>query len=99
MKTISNNHNKNIPGMKPSIKTSTCNCSNKEACALNGQCEIGEVVYEGTSYSNQLNYKEKSILELRKNLSKEVYTTAIYLSKMNFIKMTLNFVWNSGKSR
>ena len=48
MKTISNNHNKNIPGMKPSIKTSTCNCSNKEACALNGQCEIGEVVYECT---------------------------------------------------
>ena len=39
---------KNIPGMKPSIKISTCNCPNKEAYLLNGQCEIGEVVYEGT---------------------------------------------------
>ena len=35
MKTIINNHNKNILGKKPSINTSTCNCRNKEACPLN----------------------------------------------------------------
>ena len=55
MKTIINNHNKNILGMKPSISTSTSNCRNKEACPLNGQFQTGEVVYEGTLSSNQPN--------------------------------------------
>ena len=41
MKTIINNHNKNILGKKSSIDTSTCNCQNKEDCSLNGQCQIG----------------------------------------------------------
>ena len=69
MKTIINNHYKNILGKKPSINTSTCNCRNKEACSLNGQCQIGEVVYEVTLSNNQPNYKrKKSILELRRNL-------------------------------
>ena len=55
MKTIINNHNKNILGKKPSINTSTCNCQNKEACPLNGQCQTGEAVYEDTLSSNQPN--------------------------------------------
>ena len=59
IKTIINNHNKNILGKKPSINTSTCNCRNKEVCPLNGQCQIGELVYEGTLSSNQPDYKEK----------------------------------------
>ena len=92
MKTIITNHNKNILGKKPSINKSHCNCRNKEACPLNGQCQIGEVV------TNQLT-KKKSILELRKNLSKGAYTTTIYLSGMIFIKITQNFLRNSGKSR
>ena len=29
----------------------------KDACPLNGQCQIGEVFYEGTLPSNQPNYK------------------------------------------
>ena len=99
MKTIITNHNKNILGKKPSVNKSNCDCRNKEACPLNGQCQIGEVVYESTLSSNQPNYKEKSILELRKNLSKDAYTTTIYLSGMNFIKTTQNFLRNSGKSR
>ena len=99
MKTIINNRNKNILGKNPSINASTCNCRDKEACPLNGQCQIGEVVYEGTLSSSQPNYKEKSILGLRKNLSKDAYTTIIYLSEMNFIKSTQNFLRNSGKSR
>ena len=99
MKTIINNHNKNILGKKPSINTSTCICQNKEACPLNGQCQTGEAVYEDTlQVTNQI-IKKKSILELRENLSKDAYTTTIYLSEMNFIKTTQNFVWNSGKSR
>ena len=53
MKTIITNHNKNILGKKPSINKSHCNCRNKEACPLNGQCQIGEVVYESTLSSNQ----------------------------------------------
>ena len=85
MKIIINNHNKNILGKKPSINISTCNCRNKEACPLNGQCRIGEVVYEVTfQVTNQVT-KKKSILELWKNLSKDAYTTTIYLSEMNFI--------------
>ena len=59
MKTIINNHDKNILGEKPSINTSTCNGRNKEACPLNGQCQIGEVVYEITLSNNHPNYKEK----------------------------------------
>ena len=39
MKTIITNHNKNILGKKPSINKSHCNCRNKEACPLNGQCQ------------------------------------------------------------
>ena len=88
-------------GKKPSINTSTCNCWNKEACPLNGQCKIVEVVYKSTRSSNQPNYKEKkyfTILELRKNLSKDVYTTTIYLSEMNVIKTTQNVLRNSNKS-
>ena len=59
MKTIINIHNKNILGKKPSVNTSTCNYRNEEACLLNKQCQIGEVVYEGTLSSNQQNCKEK----------------------------------------
>ena len=31
----------------------------KEACPLNGLCQIGEVVYKSTLSGNQPNYKEK----------------------------------------
>ena len=96
MKTI-NNHNKNILRKKPLINTSTCNCRNKEDCPLNGQCQIGEEVYSGTLSIKQPNYKEKYILQLPKNISKDAYTTTIYLLEMNFVKMTQNFLRNSGK--
>ena len=96
-KTIINNHNKNILGKNPSIDTSTCNCRNKEDCSLNGQCQIGAVVYESTLKVTNKITKIKSILELRKNLSKDAYTTMIYLSEMNFSKIPQNFLRNSGK--
>ena len=99
METIVNNPDKNILGKKPSINTSTCNCRNKEACTLNRQCQIVEIVYEGTLSSNQPNCKEIKYFGLRKNLSKDAYTTTIYLSEMNFIKTTPNFLRDSGKSR
>ena len=59
MKKTINNHNKNILGKKPSMDTSTCNCRNKEDCPLDGQCQIGQIVYESTLTSNQQNYKDK----------------------------------------
>ena len=59
MKTIINNHNKNILAKKSSRDKSTCNCPNKDNCPLNGQCQIGEVVYQITLTSNQQNYKDK----------------------------------------
>ena len=99
MKTIINNHNKNILGKKPSIDTSTCNFRNKVDFLLNGQCQIGQVVYESTLKVTNKMIKIKSILELRKNLSKDAYKTRIYLSEINFIKTTQKFLRNSGKSR
>ena len=101
MKIILTNPNKNILGKKPSINKSNFNCRNKEACPLNGQCQIGEVVYESTLSSNQPNYKEKKYFGIaeEKNISRDAYTTTIYLSGMNFIKTTQNFLRNSGKSR
>ena len=59
METIINNLNKNILGKKPSVNKSNSNRQNKEACPLNGQCQIAEVVYESTLPSNQPSYKEK----------------------------------------
>ena len=59
VKTIINNYNKSIPGTKPSISTSTSNFRNKDACPLNRQCQIREVVYEGTLSSYQPTYEEK----------------------------------------
>ena len=58
MKTLINNHDKKILGKKPSIDTSTRNCRNKVDCPLNGQCQIGEIVYKSTLTSNQPNYKK-----------------------------------------
>ena len=63
MKRIINNRDKNNLGTKPSINMSTCNWRNKEACLLNGQCQIGEVVCKGTLSSNQPNYKGKRYFE------------------------------------
>ena len=99
MKTIINNHNKNILGKKPSINTSTCNYRYKEACPLNEQCQIGEVVYKGTISSNQPNCKEKKYFGIVEESFKGRLYNHSYLSEMNFIKMTQNFLRNSGKSR
>ena len=60
MKTMIKNHNKNIFGKKLSIDASTSNYRNKKDCPLNGQCQIGEIVYESTLTSNQQNYKDKN---------------------------------------
>ena len=99
MKTIINNHNKNILEKRPSISTSTFNCRCKEACPLNGQCQIGEVVYKGTISSNQPNCKEKKYFGIVEESFKGRLYNHSYLSEMNFIKMTQNFLRNSGKSR
>ena len=80
MKTIINNHNKNILGKKPSIDTSTCNCRNKEDCPLNGQCQIGEVVYESTLTSNQQNYKDKKYFEI----AEESFKGRLYNHNLSF---------------
>ena len=88
MKTIINNHNKNILGKKPSINKSNCNCRNKKACPLNAQCQIGEVVYESTVSSNQPNYKEKKYFGIAEDSFKGRLNNQIYLSEMNFIKTT-----------
>ena len=109
MKTIINNHNKNILGKKPSINTSTCNYRYKEACPLNGQCQIGEVVYKGTISSNQPNCKEKKYFGIVEESFKgrlynhdlsfknEFYKTDTELSKKLWqIKMknyTLKITW------
>ena len=82
MKTIINNHNKNIIGKKPSINTSPCNCQNKEACPLNGQCRIREVVYKGTLSSSQPNYKEKKYF----GNAEESFKRRLYNHNLSFRK-------------
>ena len=88
----------NILGKKPSINKSNCSYQIKEACPLNGQCQIRDVVYEKFQVTNKV-IRKKSILELRKNLLKDTYTIKIYLLEMNFIKTTQKYLRNSGKSR
>ena len=78
MKPITNNYNKNILGTKSLMNTSTYSCRNKETCPVSGQRQI-RVVYEVTLSSNQLNCKEKSILELQRNLSNSIRTTRDFL--------------------
>ena len=80
MKTLITNHNKNILGKKPSINKSHCNCRNKEACPLNGQCQIGEVVYESTLSSNQPNYKEKKYF----GIAEESFNGRLYNHSLSF---------------
>ena len=96
------NQNKNMLGKKPSVNISTCNCRNKEiknACPLNGQCKQEKQFTRAPfQVTNQIT-KKKSILELRKNFSKDAYTTTIYLLEMNFIKTTQNFLRKSCKSK
>ena len=59
MKTITNAHNRNMVGSRPSMNTSTCNCRNKEACLLNRQCQIGKAIYKRTFLIHRTNYKKK----------------------------------------
>ena len=80
MKTIINNHSKNILGKQPSINTSTCNCRNKEACLLNGQCQLGKIVYEGTLSSNQPNYREKRYF----GVAEEPFKGRLYNHNLSF---------------
>ena len=48
-------------------------------------------------HTHTLYIRKRSVLELRRNLSKDAYTTTIYLSEMNFIKTTQKILRNSGK--
>ena len=80
MKTIITNHNKNILGKKPSINKSLCNCRNKEACPLNGQCQIGEVVYESILASNQPTHKEKKHF----GIAEESFKGRLYNHNLSF---------------
>ena len=80
MKTIINKYNKNILGKKPSIRTLTCYCQNKRAYRLNGQCQIGEVVFEATLSFNLPNYKEKSYFEI----AEEFFRGRLYNHNLSF---------------
>ena len=97
MKTIINNHNENILGKEPSINTSTCNCWNKPVCPLNGQCQIGEVVFEGTFSSNQPNYKGKKYFGIAEKPFKGLLYNHNLSFRNEFYKTTQNFLRNSGK--
>ena len=96
MKTITNNHNKNILGKKPSIDTSNCNFRSKKDFLLNGQCQIGEIVYQSTLTRNQQNCKDKKYFGIaEKSFKGHLYNHKLYF-RNEFYK---NFLRNSGKSR
>ena len=107
MKTVTNNHSKSILGINSSINYQLTIV--KKACPLNGQCQIGKIVYQDTLSINQpkkqvlviktnqrKKYFEKTV---RENLLMDAYITTAYLSEMHFVKTTQNFLRNSGKSR
>ena len=62
---------------------------------LNRQCQIGEVVYEGTLSSNQPDYKEKKYFGIAEESFKERLYNHNLLSDMNLIKTTQNFLRSS----
>ena len=80
MKTIINNHNKNILEKKPLIDTLFCNCRNKKDCLLNGQYQIGEVVYESTLTSNQQIYRDKKYF----GIAEESFKGRLYNHNLSF---------------
>ena len=80
MKTMIKNHNENILGKKPSIDTSTSNYRNKKDWPLNGQCQIGEIVYESTLTSNQQNYKDKNYF----GIAEESFKGRLYNRNLSF---------------
>ena len=57
IKNIINNHNMNILNNKTNEIQRSCNCRNRDACPLNGFCLEGNIVYQGTVTSNEINYK------------------------------------------
>ena len=60
--------------------TPPCNCRNKKAYPLNRHCQIGEVFYEGTLSSNQLNYKEKKYF----GIAEEAFKGPLYNHNLSF---------------
>ena len=74
------NHNKNILRKELSKNTSTCNCQNKEAFLLHGQCQIGRVVFEVTRSSNQPIYKGKKYF----GTAEESFKGRLYYHKLSF---------------
>ena len=80
MKTIINNHDKNILGEMPSRNMSTCNCRDKKACPVNGQCQKGEAVYESTLSSNQPNCQGKKYF----GIAEESFKGRLYNRNLSF---------------
>ena len=52
----------------------------KEDCSLNGQCQIGEVVYKSTLTSNQQNYKDKRYF----GIAEESFKGRLYNHNLSF---------------
>ena len=57
----------------------------QKACLLNGQCQIGEAVHEGTLPSNRPNYKEKKYF----GIIKESFKGQTILPQFIFQKQVL----------
>ena len=83
---ISNRSNVKVSYICTKSMETIINNYNKNILGTKPLMNTSRVVYEVTLSSNQLNCKEKSILELQKSLS-------------NSIKTTRNFLRNSDQSR
>ena len=55
------------------------------------QCQIREVVFQGTLSSSQSNYKGKKYFGIAEESIKDAYTTTICLSEMNLKKQHRTF--------
>ena len=89
IKSVINNHNMKVLNNTVEIEES-CNCRKKNNCSLDGKCLTPNIIYEAQIALNQLNYKQKQILNTG------LATTQNH-STLNTMKTTQNYLKNTGQ--
>ena len=88
IKSVINNHNMKVLNNTVEIEES-CNCRKKNNCPLDGKCLTPNIIYEAQIALNQLNYKQKQILNTGLAATQNHST-------LNAMKTTQNYLKNTG---
>ena len=91
MKSIISAHNKTILTPIEQLNDRICNCTNKDTCPMNQNCQISNIVYEATVTSDLPDCGEKkyfglceSTFKTRFNGHKTSFTLERYRNKTTF---------------